>query len=35
MDVNKELNFLVKIKKKNWEGGRSGWGGVGLVGWVG
>ena len=28
MDVNEELNFFVKIKKKNLGGGRgSGWGG--------
>ena len=32
MDVNEELKFLRKLKKKNWGGGSgSGWGGV-LVG---
>ena len=42
MDVNKELNFFVKIRKKKFWGGRgrgggggSDWGMVGLVGWVG
>ena len=39
MDVNGELNFFVKIKKKNWGGGGggrgSGWGGGGRVGEVG
>ena len=30
MDVNKELKFFVKIKKKNWGGG--GEGGLGRVG---
>ena len=30
MDVNEELKFLGKLKKKNWGGGRvgGGWGGV-------
>ena len=32
MDVNEELNFFVKIKKKKYF---FGGGGVGLVGWVG
>ena len=34
MDVNEELNFFVKIKKKNLGGGVR-FGGVGLVGSVG
>ena len=40
MDVNEELNFFVKIKKKKFWGRGLGWGGqvgggVGLVGWMG
>ena len=37
MDVNEELNFFVKIKKKKFFGGGGvvRFGGVGLVGWVG
>ena len=35
MDVNGELNFLVKIKKTNWVGGGSGGGQVGGGGWGG
>ena len=27
MDVNEELKYLGKLKKKNWGGGGSGWGG--------
>ena len=34
VDVNEELNFFVKIQKKNVGGVRSGGGGVGL-GWSG
>ena len=35
MDVNEELIFFVKIKKKKIGGGGQVGGGVGLVGWVG
>ena len=35
MDVNKELKFFMKIKKKNWGGGGSPGGGGAGSGWEG
>ena len=35
MDVNEELKFLCKFKKKKWGGGSGGWGlGGGGSGWM-